>query len=806
MNTVGINRQTWAVMAGLVLALLSVYLMTMTGKPLFVADENEYADAAENLLHFGRPLRDVTFWEDVPTNLPERNPLPLRQSRVERAFLGVVIPWIWAAERLDGVGVWHVLMSMNAFVTPLACAALFIWALWLTRSAFAAGGVMLTMGLLTIFWPYAHTFFREQISTIFLVLGAGLWWRGGWRGFFIGAVMMGAAFAVKESVIFAAPGLAFLLIPQRRWDASRWIGRAASGVLGLTVAACLILIYTPLLTWIVERYPDAYLLSPQFTLIPETTRVALHSYLLAAAGSFWGTSPFLILALPGAVILWRRGHARLVIACVMVMLGTALGYALLRGEGSIGGNWFGGSIWPHRFLLPAIPFITLLTAPIWDNLGKQKNPTIGIITIGFGIYSGLWAVLGVVFPWDLYGFLTYEQSQGLIYWLPGLNDLSLSRVAVYSGLIGNFPAEVAWTRAGVGIYGVWFGICAILGLILAVIAQRPRIKVGIWVGISGLSLVVLAVWFSGLRALYVTDPYYQGEREDLRQLAGLVRERVPSGGVILLNQPDTVRFWFNAGKVGARPFITLPYHAGEVALPDSPRPTAEQLANPTSLLGEGVAPWITHVAAHQPRLWLVMDRSIDAPWTIRPVERFMAERYYLLSDEKVSSFARLLEYATVPAPLTEPSAPPVSMDATFVHPATGESIELVGFAPPHTDDNAVTVSLAWSVDSTPTQDVTVAVFVVNADNIALRVQGIDSWLGGTFKTSTLIPPGGAVWDNRGVKLPPDLPAGAYQIWVKVYTVDYGTGDITIWRPANDVSGEDAAILPADVTIGTPIGE
>lgn len=793
-------RREWAVCAALVILLASVYLLTMTSKPLFVADENEYADAADSLLHFGRPWRDSTFWEVLPTNLGERNPLPLRQSEVERLFLWLVIPWIWAAERLEGVGVWHTLLSINAFVTPLACAVLFIWAYRITRSTFAAGGVMLSMGLLTIFWPYAHTFFREQFTTLFLLIGAALWWRGGWVGLILGIPFMGLSFLVKESVIFAAPGLIFLLIPQRWWE-SVWVRRAGLAALGATIAFCLILIYTPFLEWLIARDPDAYFFRPQFPIIPETTRVALHSYLLAVAGSFWGTAPILILALPGSIMLWRRGQARLVITCLMVMLWTALGYALLRGEGSIGGNWFGGSIWPHRFLIPAIPFITLLITPIWDILGKRKNPTLAIITIGLGIYSALWSLFGAIFPWDMYGYLTFDQSGGLIYWLPGMNDLSLSRVTVYSRLVGNFPADIVWTRSGVGIYAVLFGITAIIAFILAIWAGRARVKLGIWVGITVLIFTVSGVWFSSLRALYTTDPYFQGERDDLRQLADLIRQRVPAGDLILLNQPDTVRFWFNAGKLRGRQMITLPYHPGEVESPDSPRPTLEQMANPAGLLKEGVPQWIEHVAARRSDIWLVMDRSLDAPWTIRPVERFMAERYYLLSDEKVSSFARLLHYSTVAAPTTDPAQPPMSLDQAFTDPVTGEMVSLRGFAPPQVMDGALTVSLSWAVMQPPTQDVTAAVFFVKADNIALRVQGIDSWLGGTFKTSTLIPAGGAVWDHRGIRLPDDLPDGRYQVWVKLYTVNYGTGDIILWTPPTDPTGESAVVLPVEITLG-----
>jgi len=795
-----ILRPRWALAVALALLLTSVYLLTYTAKPLHVADENEYADAANSVLHFGRPLRYSTFWEALPGNYQSRNPLPVRQSQVEPAFLWLVIPWLWTAQQLEGVGVWHTLMSLNAFVTPWVCAALFMWTLYLTRSAFAASAVMLSLGLLTIFWPYAHTFFREQLSTLFLIIGAGLWWRGGWRGILLGLPFLAASISIKDSGLFAAPGLAFLLIPQAWW-ARPWLRRAALGVLGATVALCLILIYTPLLEWVVLRFPTAYFFRPQFPIIPMTTRVALHSYLLAAGGAFWGTSPILLLALPGGVMLWRKGEARLVSMCWLVMLGTALGYALLRGEGSIGGNWFGGTIWPHRFLLPAIPFIALLTAPIWDMLGKRKNPTLAITVTLFGIYSLLWSVFGALFPWDVYGFFTFDQSGGLVYWLPGMNVLPLSRVSVYAGLVGHFPTDIAWFRAGVGIYAAAFGITAFLAAFLAIFESRARRKFGIWVGISGLLVVVLSVWFLGLRTLYITDPYFQGEREDLRQLAELIRQRVPEGEVILLNQPDTVRFWGNAGKVGMRRMLTLPYHVGEMDSLDDVPPTPAQLADPASLLAERIAPWIEHVAARRSRLWVVMDRGSNTPLSVRPVERFMAERFYLVREDNISPYARLLEYVTTPAPSSDPATPPLEVSQVFSDPIDGESITLRGVAQPQVTDDVLTVSLAWSVEATPTQDVTVAVFFVNADNVAVRAQGIDSWLGGTFKTSTLIPPGGAVWDNRGIALPPDLPPGRYQVWVKVYTVDYATGQITLWRPPDDPTSEGAAVLPIDITLG-----
>jgi hypothetical protein len=793
-------RQTHplTVAAALALVLAAVYLLTLTAKPI-VSDETEYADAADSLYHFGVPWRDLTAWERFPTRLPDASAVPLRVSMVDSGFLWAALPWVALAERIDGIGTWHVLMSVNALVTPLVGLAAFAWAYRLTGSRFAAGAVMLSVGLLTGFWPYAHTFFREPLHSALLLSGALLCWSGGRRGTLLGLAVLIGAFMVKDTLLFAMPGLAVLLLPRGWWDRVM-VRRAALGLLASVMALTLALIYTPLLTWLGPLFPNGYLFSPAFPLLPDTTRVALHSYLLAAGGAFWATAPILLLAVPGALMLWRRGEARTVTACVLVLLGTALGYAVLRGEGDIGGNWFGGTMWPHRFLLPAIPFIAVLSAPIWDILGKRGNLFLAICVAFLGIYSLVWAGLGALFPWDLYGYLTSEQSGGLSYWLPGLNVLALSRPAVYLPLIGQFPSDVAWVRAGLDGFAWGFAALGLAGIGWVVLAARSRHQTRVLLGISASFGVLLALMFGGWQALYVTDPYTHGAREDLHALAALMRERVPEGGVVVLNQPDTVRFWANAGKPARRWLVGLPYPPGEVGQPDDPRPSEAALAAPASLLADGVAPWVEHVAARHSRLWVLMDRSIDVPWTIRPLERFLAERYYLVRDDKLSAFARLLEYDTTPAPTTSPHTPPLPIGVTFSDPQRGERITLHGASLPQVSANGVlTVSLAWQVEQTLTQDVTVAVFAVSTRDAYVRAQGIDSWLGGTFKTSTLIPAGGAVWDQRAIRLE-GLPDGTYQVWVKVYTIG-ADGAPLAWHPDADPTGEQAAVLSATVDYG-----
>ena len=83
---------------------------------------------------------------------------------------------------------------------------------------------------------------------------------------------------------------------------------------------------------------------------------------------------------------------------------------------------------------------------------------------------------------------------------------------------------------------------------------------------------------------------------------------------------------------------------------------------------------------------------------------------------------------------------------------------------------------------------------MRADDPFVRVQGVDSWLGATFKTTTLMPPGQAIWDHRAVMIPPDWRPGEYRLWVKLYYNDYDTGRIT------DLVASGGAVVEGDVAV------
>ena len=81
------------------------------------------------------------------------------------------------------------------------------------------------------------------------------------------------------------------------------------------------------------------------------------------------------------------------------------------------------------------------------------------------------------------------------------------------------------------------------------------------------------------------------------------------------------------------------------------------------------------------------------------------------------------------------------------------------------------------------------------------VTGENTWPGATFAPTTLWQPDVPVWDNRALRLPSDIAPGDYQLWVKVYSRDPSTGEITdLVAEGEDVIDSVIGVLPVTIEI------
>jgi hypothetical protein len=115
---------------------------------------------------------------------------------------------------------------------------------------------------------------------------------------------------------------------------------------------------------------NAMLLGALQPLYYSGSRLLIHDRLAEAVSAQWVSpsrgllwiSPFLALAIPGAVIAWRRGWDRLLIALlVIVPIGVAFSSSAFV-------TWWAGHSFGARFMTEAVPVLVLLAIPAADRL------------------------------------------------------------------------------------------------------------------------------------------------------------------------------------------------------------------------------------------------------------------------------------------------------------------------------------------------------------------------------------------------------------------------------------------------------
>ncbi len=767
--------------------LASVYMITYSGQ-VEIGDQIDYFDTTGSFVRFGEWSLDLTYFQNPPRYFAPGRLHPLRDSIIEPGFIFAAAPLYWLAEVTPGLGLVHTAYLINILTTAILGVLIFWWVLALDYREGVALLAALTIGLGTIVFPYSQTYFRETLAVDFLIAAALLLELGRRRGYGLrhGGLVLGAgafclfAYVTKEAALLGYPALLVLMLPDPFW---RRVHRAAGAALMIALGSSVALAYTDLFSHlqVIPLVRDYYVL-------PDYAQTALHTYLFSVGGSLWGTSPVVLLGLVGGVILWRRGSMRLMWAAALAALTFAYAYALLRGE-----HWFGGTIWPQRFLLPAVPFLVLPLLPVFEQL--QRRVMLAAFAL-FGLYSLWWQAAAVSFRWEEYSRAIYDESfGGLVYWLPGFNEVRYLRPVELSALWGQVPLNFAWVRADLPLWGMAFALLAVGCAALLRRQTLPR-AVGL------LPLVWLALTTAGLFALYPRDPAYMAADSALHEMVTVIRNETTPGDVVLLNDPTYLPFFLNSGKVGRVHLPVLPYHPGERGSFEQP---LERISdNADVLLADHTIPTIDFIANQHARLWLLTSGGPEIPWSMRPLERFLGQHYYRVRERRTDADVRLLEYSTADAPDTYGFYGPEVLTAITYRANNGDALTLEGFTlssgTRYHVGAALPLSLLWRVEQSTPRNYTVAWFVVDAATGVIALQGEDTWPGATFKPTSRLRTGVPVWDHRALWL--HIPPGDYRLRLLVYDYDDATGQI---RNLSASGGEilddgSSALLPVTLQV------
>lgn len=785
----------------LLVALMTSAFMLTYRAVIQSGDTLRALDAMTSLARHGDWLMDESFWFKPALVIREEAQWPLPAYDVEeRLNVLLATPLLKLAQVLPRLGNIHAVWLFNVIATSISVGLLYLLVKAVDYSDQTAVLVALTAGLGTNLWTYSQSFFREPLSAMFvlaalLFIQLGRKRSAGLRLMSIAAAAVGLylAYLTKFSAALAVPALLLFALPERRRLDARLKRRLTSVILALALAVVLGLMFIdPLPAEIDGILAEAGV---------EGTYIgaALRSYLLSPGASIWGTSPILLLAVAGCVILWRQERYRLVLTVVLLLLGFAAGHALTTGP-----HWFGGLSWPPRFLLPIIPVMMLATAPIAERLIDRGRRRIRLIWVALLLY-GMWIQFsGVSVSWTHYGSSLPPESQGLAEWLPSMLEPRYFRWVQLPQRWADLGFDFLWTRAGLPVWGISFAIYGgIVALALTRLLHHQRSR---WrYAAFPLAILCPCLILLNLSAAYFRDPRTQSGQLALHEAFALLERESEAGDVLMLPGHDYGDFVLNHQDRAWPRTVIFPRPLAQAA---SDRQPAQVVSlNEQSWFDVRSRRAIQHLAQNHERVWLLDSTSPFMAWSFRPLERYLALHYYPLREVNLNepdTTVRLLEFSTG-------TNAPDSMSLYFGETATdlrfGETIRLRSYALPkgvsYSPGEAIEFSLLWETEDPLVEDYTVATFIADAGTGQPIAQGQDSGPQYGFAPTSGWAPGIPIWDNRAIRLPDDSPAGDYHLWVLLYRRDSASGAIArLPARGNQTAGDGAiGVVPVVITVG-----
>jgi hypothetical protein len=765
------RRADWLTGLALFVILAAIYWLTYRGYPLS-RDEIYLFDTVQNFARHGSFYRTLQFDEAVisggftPQLNPEGRPWP--DSAHEPLPVILMTPLFLLGQAMPGVGMAHAVWVFNIAITALTGASLFAVARSLGCDRTVSAAAALIYGLATNAWAYAPLIFREPLTALFVLWAfAGAihlrraWIAGqiGWPWAGLLAISFLGAFLTKAVVILLIPGLLLILIPplETLRTRRRMVVRlllAAGLIAGLTV---IVMLLNPpgsrfsLAYWVdyARRAQAGYMIE------------SLLGYQFSPARSLWLYSPPLLLAIPGAIALWRRGDWALPLAA----FGGVLIFSVVYGM-TLVFDWWGGWGWGPRYLIPLLPALMLVALPALDSLrrGWPLILTGALFVLGVGIN-----LLGFSSPISNYYTDLYLSGQSYGFEGAAIADLIGER---WQWMAANWSwewsplryhlergdltrIETAWRAASPGWIAPVLAIAAALISGAAIVQARRRAFAAGAGSVAGTLMLCGAVgagWIS-LR----DDPRYTGEFASVSQLIARLEDQATGADAVFIDRAQFTPLFMNDFNVPAL-VITLPYAPGE-NYGSGPAIQSDDLAAQVGAASVYALDW---TADRVDRLWLIASSSPFQPDKIRPIERYLVEHYFPIREIDLFPPARAILFATVDAPVG---------DLAFESGARfGESLILSGYDLPagseYVPGEPVPVLLHWAVgESSPAFDYNIGVYLL--DETGAVVAQRDGPPQGTFGAMSRWQPGETYRDPHALIVPVNS-VGTLRLLLAVY--------------------------------------
>jgi 4-amino-4-deoxy-L-arabinose transferase-like glycosyltransferase len=265
---------------------------------------------------------------------------------------------------------------------------------WSRRLSLAGA---LVFGALTMALQLSQDLFSEPgvaFATALLVLGLLRWRTGRRSGPWLAGLGIGAGLLFRtDSALLLGVGLLLLpaFVPWRRLPREPWAW------VGLVLPIVAAIAWTGWYSMLRDGSPLPTVYGGSFSTSLPT---GLYGLLLSHGKSLFVFNPFLLLAIPGAVALWRRDRALTVLMLVLVAARV-----LFFSRWS---HWYGGVTWGPRLLMPAVVPLALLAVygvsriprlPVALRIPAATGAAALVVVGGVVSLASVWVWQGASWSW-----------------------------------------------------------------------------------------------------------------------------------------------------------------------------------------------------------------------------------------------------------------------------------------------------------------------------------------------------------------------------------------------------------------------
>lgn len=299
---------------------------------------------------------------------------------------------VWSEQRNTTYFVRLFALFTNAWITALSAMLLFLITRRLGYHSQVALALTLLFGLATLAWPYAKFDFAEPgimlalLGTFYFLLRGVQDDQLGWllvAGLIIfGGISIRLATAMNLVILAPIPALVTLQASRRFFRSLAWALVRTLAFL-LPTAALGVVMLAALTTILDVPLPSpAVLVEDIASRLDLPIWMGLYGNVLSPGKSVFLYAPPLILALFGSLPFIAR-HKWWALPCAGIPLLYLIVYSSI-------GDWYGGDSWGPRYLVPAVPLLLLMAAPIlekalFDNGVRELRAALALGAAGIAV-------------------------------------------------------------------------------------------------------------------------------------------------------------------------------------------------------------------------------------------------------------------------------------------------------------------------------------------------------------------------------------------------------------------------------------